>query len=174
MMRRRFLAGYFACAVLAGCASTVPTQTQKYAKLSSERTLEAELPEVWKAIETTFSKYKILERDPEEVGALEWKDVKERQLRTDWAIGRSRDKFVEYKVNGSPRKTYLQTRIRYTVHAERVLGGTHVHVGTLEEIEELRPDGSSAGWNEAKEPDTSRNSEMLEKIKNSLMSAPGT
>ena len=158
----------------AGCASVAKTQSQKYAKLSSERTFETELPEVWRAIESVFSKYKIIERDPDEVTTLEWNDLKARELRTDWVIGRSRDKFVEFKVNGSPRKIYLQTRIKTTVRAERVLGGTHVQVGNTEEIEELHTDGTSAGWTEAEALDTSRNSEVLDKIKQSILSAPNS
>lgn len=170
---RNWVCGLVMVAAL-GCSSAAKTQSQKFAKLPTERTFEFELPETWKGIETVFSKYKVLERDPEEVGPNDWKDLTERELRTDWVISRSRDKYVEYKVNGSPRKTYLQTRIRYTVRAERVLGGTHVRVGTVEEVEELRPDGTSAGWTDADDPDTSRNSEALDKIKQSILSAPNS
>ncbi len=97
---------------LSACSSTSEVKQQQYATLKNERTFEHELPVVWKAIETTFKNHKVVERDPEEVGALEWKDLSERSLSTDWIYGQSKDKYQEYRVNDLPRKKYLQTRYR--------------------------------------------------------------
>lgn len=157
---------------LIGCGSSQKVKNQEYAKLKTDRTFEAEFPEVWKGIEKALSGMKILERDPEEVDSNELKKLKSRTLETDWIYSQSRDKYHEYKINGSPRKKYLQTRVRYEVEAERSMGGTHVTVKMDEEIEKLKPDGTSAGYEEVDEIDTSRPNELLEKINHSMLSAP--
>lgn len=152
---------------VAGCA-TSNVKSQNYAKLSEERTLEYEFPTVWKGIESALKNYKIAERDPDEVDEVEMKTLKRRDLETDWIYGQSRDKYLEYKVNGSPRKKMLQTRIKFMIRAETVIGGVHVKVGSREEIEELADDGSSRGYSDVGNRDTSRTNEMLEKIEQAI------
>jgi hypothetical protein len=79
--------------------------------------------------------------------------------------------YQEYQVNGSPRKTYLQTRVRYRVNAQGVMGGTEVSVQFDEEVEGLRGDGSSAGYSGVDRKDPTRASELLDKIGGSILSA---
>src|SRR5690349_2685110 len=109
---RRMLALSFAF-FFSGCASTPEVKTQAYAKLNNQRTYEYEFPVVWKGIEESLSKFKITDRDPSEATPLEMRKLTRRTLDTDWIYGQSRDKYQEYKVNGSPRKIYLQTRFKY-------------------------------------------------------------
>ena len=142
--------------LLSGCSSTRPVKAQAYAKLNSERTFENDLPTVWKAIDATFRNFKIVSRDPFE---------------TDWIYSQSRDKYVEYKVNNFPRKQYLQTRLKYLVKANSVMGGVHVEVVTTEEVEKLKENGTPAGYDASESPDSSRANEILEKIQNSILSA---
>lgn len=160
----RFLLASLSILFLApACSSTLPVKQEAYAKLTDRRVFEYEFREVWKALESAMSAYSIRSKDADD-GKLE----------TDWIYGRSRDKYVSYTVNGLPRRQLLQTRVRYELTASKVMGGTVVIVGLAEEIEELRPDGSSAGWTEAKAPDTSRQKEILDKIQQAIRSAPNT
>jgi hypothetical protein len=156
---------------LSGCASGPDVKTQAFAELKNERVFESEFPAVWKAIEATMKNHKIVERDPEEVTPLEMKKLKERELTTDWIYTQSRDKYIEYKVNSLPKKKYLQTRMRYQVEAESVMGGTFVKVLIDEEIERLKKDGTPDGYESVSKADSSRAHELLEKIRYALLSA---
>ncbi len=158
--------------ISAGCSSTPEVKNQKYAELKSETTFEYEFPVVWKAVETAVREYKITDRDPKEVNEVEIKKLRERMLKTDWIFSKSRDKFIEYKVNNLPRKKYLQTRIKYDVMAESVIGGVKVTVAMDEEVERLNEDGSPAGYESAAEKDSSRANDLLNKIRNAILSAP--
>lgn len=159
-------------AIATGCSSTRDVKTQAYAKLKSERTFEYDFPVVWKGIESALKNHRIKDRDPEEVGVLEMKKLKERSLETDWIYSQSRDKYVEYTVNGFKRKKYLQIRYRVKLKAERVMGGTQVVVDIDEEIEKLKEDGSSAGFTRAPDPDSSRSNEILNQIEQAILAAP--
>lgn len=156
--------------LLSACAGPTVRQ-QGYAKMPDTRTFEYEFPVVWKAIESALYNYRIIDRDPEDVDANELKKISERSLETEWVYGQSRDKYQEYRVNGFPRKQYLQTRIKYRIQARRVIGGTTVQVRTQEEIERLNADGGSAGYTSASEVDSSRAQEILDKINGSILSA---
>jgi hypothetical protein len=158
-------------AALFGCSSSPKVKQQAYAKLANERDYEYEFPVVWKAVEASFRNYKIAERDPSEVGALEMNKITKRTLVTDWILGQSRDKYIEYKINNTPRKQYLQTRVKYELKAESVIGGTHVAVKTKEEIEKLDKNGKPAGWDSVGNVDPSRAAEILEKVAQSINSA---
>ena len=153
------------------CSSGPEVKRQKYAVLRDERTFEYEFPFVWRAIEKAMDGYKIDERDPEDVTPVELKNLTERSIKTDWIYGKSRDKYIEYTVNDFPRKKYLQTRIRFTVRAESVIGGTKVLVESLEEIERLGPDGTSAGYEQSGVIDSSRANEILEAVRMALLRA---
>ncbi len=165
---KKILFAFGLLALASACSSAPKVQQQAYAKLNNEHTFEYEFPDVWKAIEDSFHNYKVEERDPADVDPIEMKNLTKRKLETDWIQGQSRDKYIEYAVNGSPRKQYLQTRVKYTVLADRVIGGTHVLVKTHEEIERLNKDGTSAGWDSTGDVDPSRAAEVLDKIGKSL------
>lgn len=160
--------------LLAGCSSTPPVRTQAYAKLNHQRTYEVEFPIVWKALEETLRNFKITHRDPSDVDALELKKLTHRTLETDWIYGQSRDKYQEYSVNGFPRKVLLQTRFKYFVDCQSVMGGILVTVKTEEEIERLKSDGTSAGYSSVDQADSSRSHELLDKIHFSILAAPNT
>jgi hypothetical protein len=157
--------------VATGCSSGPEVKAQAYAKLKDTRTFEYDFPTVWKGIEATFRNYKVTDRDPDEVSVNEMRKLTRRKLQTDWIYAESRDKYVEYKINDSPRKKYLQTRVKYTVYSNSVMGGTEVRVRTEEEIERLKDDGTPAGYDAVKEQDTSRPNEILDKIGQALLSA---
>src|SRR4051794_26861716 len=84
----------------ASCSSAPQMKQQAYAKLTNEHTFEYEFPQVWKAIEDSFHNYHVADRDPSEVDPLEMRKLTKRKLETDWILGQSRDKYVEYQVNG--------------------------------------------------------------------------
>lgn len=173
-MKRTFVLGLVGLSTVLltfACSSAQPVKSQAYAKLKQERTFEYEFPVVWKGIEAVFEQYHGLERDPAEVEPQELRKLTKRTLETDWIIGQSRDKYVEYKINGSSRKKYLQTRLKYFIKAESQLGGTSVNVRVTEEIENLDSKGQPAGYSRVSEIDSSRGGEILDKIEQAVLSA---
>lgn len=173
MMKRNVVAllSVLALPALFSCSSPMPMKTQEYAELRNARTFEYDFPTVWNGIEKTVKSYKVLKRDPNKVSAVELKNLTERTLETDWITSQSRDKYVEYKVNGSPRKRYVQIRVRYEIVAKSQVGGTDVAVNLTEETEQLRPDGTSAGYERSEKPDSSRANEFLERLNLAILSA---
>jgi hypothetical protein len=159
------------CLIAFSCASSPAVKQVSYAKMKSDKTFEHEFPAVWKGIEKTLEKYKIVDRDPEEVTSTEMISIRERDIETDWIYGQSRDKYIEYTVNGFPKKKALQTRLKYEVTAKRSLGGTDVFVRVDEEIERLNQDGTSDGWENVSNKDSSRANEIIEKIGLAILSA---
>jgi uncharacterized lipoprotein len=170
MKRTLPLLAFLSIALVSGCSSSPAVKTEAYAKLSNTRTFEYELPVVWKGIEASLHEFKIDNRDPEDVDPSEMRKLTKRSLETDWIFGQSRDKYVEYKVNGSPRKKYLQMRFKYQIRAESGIGGTTVVVRTFEQIEKLKADGTPDGYSTV-DSDPSRPSELLEKINNAILSS---
>ncbi len=154
-----------------GCSSKPEVKSQAYAELRQKWTFEDSFADVWKGIEATVRNYKIVERDPTKVSSKDERTLKERTIRTDWVVGQSRDKYIEFRVNDLPKKQYLQTRVRFTVIAARVIGGVEVSVESQEQVERLNGDGSSAGWQGVEQVDTSRTNELIEKIKFSVLTA---
>jgi hypothetical protein len=161
--------------LLSACSSApiLPVQAQAYAALSHERVFENDFHVVWKALEEVMRKAKVVDRDPSEVDTLELKALTRRTLETDWVYTESRDKYQEYSVNNTPRKVYLMARIKYRVEAKKILGGVQVVVNTIEEIDRLRQDGSSAGYSRSETPDPSRANEILDKIQQAILAASG-
>lgn len=167
-----FLASAWLSIGLSSCSSKMDVKQQKYAKLKDSRVFENEMPDVWKAIEEVFRNYHVTDRDPNKVDGLELRKLKKRTLETDWSSTQSRDKYIEYKVNGFPRKQYLWTRMKFKIIAEAVLGGIQVTVKDVEEIQRLNQDGSDAGYETADAVDSSRTSEILDKIQAQILAAP--
>jgi hypothetical protein len=66
----------------------------------------------------------------------------------------------------------LQTRLKFFVEAQKVIGGVKVNIRTEEEVETLNPDGTPRGYVEMKEKDPSRGSELLDKIDQAILAAP--
>jgi len=161
-------------AVLAGCSSGPDIKKEAYAQLKDQRTFEYEFAVVWKGIEDTVRNWKITDRDPSKVDAVEMRHLRHRTLKSDWIYTRSTDKYVEYKVNDLPRKTFLQTRLRYVIDAQTVLGGVQVTVHTNEEVEKLNNDGSPDGWATVDQVDSSRASNLLDQINQSILAEPNT
>jgi hypothetical protein len=161
-----------ALALLATSCSTPASgvKTQQYAALRDERVFEFDLPATWKGIEKALGNFKVVDRDPEEVSALEWKDLEERSLETDWIYSQSRDKYVEYRVNDSPRRKYPQIRYRFKLVAKRAVAGTSVKIDQDEEIERLKPNGMADGY-DSTTPDRTRASEFLDRIQQAILSA---
>jgi hypothetical protein len=156
-----------------GCATSAPVKTQAYAELKTHRTFEYELPLVWKGIEASLKNHKITDRDPEEVDETGWPKLKERSLETDWIYSESRDKYVEYSINGSPRRKLLQIRYRYRILARKVMGGTEVQVRPQEEVEKVDPSTGSPKGYEEMSPDTARSAELLDRIQNGIFGEVG-
>ena len=155
-----------------GCSSFPEVKTQAYARLKTQEVFEYEFPIVWKAIESSTRTYSVTEKSPAEVSPVELKQLRQRSLKTDWIYSQSRNKYQEYVINGIPKKTYLQSRYRFKILAQRTLGGVLVAIDLDEEVQRLRYDGSFGEYEKAGEPDTSRSSELLNKIKFSLLSLP--
>ena len=153
-----------------GCSSFPEVRTLAYAKLKTEEVFEYDFPVVWNAIEASIRSYSVLERTPAEISPVELKQLNQRTLKTDWIYSQSRNKYQEYVINGIPKKTYLQSRHRFTILAHKTLGGVRVSIRLDEEVQKLKYDGTTSDYSPAGEVDTSRSSELLNKIKFSLLS----
>lgn len=156
----------------AACSSGPAVKSEAYAKMPDHRTFENDFPTVWKGIESALRNHKITDRNPTDVDGNEMRKLTHRDLETDWIYGRSDTKYIEYKVNGSPRKTWLQTRYRYQVEANSVMGGVDVKVRTDEEIEKLKADGTGDGYSAVDSPDPNRASLLIDRIGQAILSAP--
>jgi hypothetical protein len=163
--------GLLTAILFVGCASGPDVKRQAYARYSTERQFEHPFATTWNGIEGAVRGWKVVERDPEEANPIELKKLTERELVTDWIFTQSRDRYHEYKVNGSPRKKYLQLRIRYRVKAKSEIGSTRVAVATEEEIELLDDAGQPRGYEPVEETDTSRAKDLLDKINLSILAA---
>src|SRR4051794_2781072 len=108
---KRLLVLSVAALLVHACSSGPAVKEQKYAKMLDHRTFEYAFPVVWKGIENVLHNYKVTDRDPADVDPNEMRKLTQRTLETDWIYAESRDKYIEYKVNDSPRKKYLQTRV---------------------------------------------------------------
>jgi len=155
-----------------GCSSFPEVRTQAYAQLRTEEIFETDLSTVWKAIETAIQPAKVLERTPSEISPDELKKIDYRELQTDWIYAQSRNKYQEYVINGLPRKVYLQSRYTLRVRAEKVWVGVKVSIQSDEQIQRYKTDGSLDSYTTVGTSDPSRSSEMLNKIKFTLLSLP--
>jgi hypothetical protein len=170
----RFLVLVVVSATLMGfsaCSSGPQVKQQQFARLENHRDFEYDFPTVWKGIESALEGFAITERNPNKVGIVEMKKIHERTIDTDWVYSRSTEKYVEYTINGTPRKTYLQTRLRYRITAKLILGGVTVYVDPREEVEKLHDDGSPAGYSQVETPERALPSLMLDKINQAILSA---
>src|SRR5262245_13852260 len=92
----------FLVALLASGCSGPSIKKQEYAQLSNSKDFEDEYPIVWKGVITALGDYKVDEKDQEKG-----------RVRTDWIYSTSNEKYLEFQVNGFPRKRYLQTRYKF-------------------------------------------------------------
>lgn len=157
---------------VSACSSGPEVKSQAYATLASEKTFEEELPLVWKATLESLRNYKISDRDPKSATPVEMKEISEASLKTDWIYSQSRDKYVEYKVNGSPRRKALQMRMRLQVKLNQVIRGTKVAVLVDEEVERLRDNGKPNGYESMDKPDPERAALTLAKIESAILAMP--
>lgn len=144
---------------VSACSSGPEVKQQRYAKLSNTKEFEEEYEVVWKGIIGATEEYKIDKKDPEKG-----------ELLTDWVYTTSSEKYFEYQVNGFPRKRYLQTRYRVSIKATKQLGSVKVTVDPIEEVEQLKSDGSFDKWKSSDEPDSTRAADMLQKIELKILS----
>lgn len=146
---------------LALFACSTGYKTQEYAKLPNSKVFEEEYETVWKGIVLAFEEYKLEEQD---------KDAG--RLKTDWIYSTSNEKYIEYQVNGFPRKRYLQTRYKLNLSAEKHLGGVRVAITPEEEVEALKSDGTFDSWKEVSEFDTIRANDALRNVELKILSIP--
>jgi len=157
--------------LFSGCSSTKEVHQQSFAKLRNERDFERDFPTVWNGIEVAVRNLKVINRDPENVSPVELKNLTERSIETDWVYGRSEDKFIKYTVNDLPKKQYLKTRYKYVLTAKAKIGAINVVVELQEQVEILNDDGTSAGYEASKAPDSRKAFNMLDRINNSMLAA---
>jgi hypothetical protein len=89
-------------------------------------------------------------------------------LRTGWVYGTSRDKYVEYKHNGTPRRKALAVRRQYAYTISPGLGGSQVIISLEEEVEDVDLNtGENQGWKNAA-PDQAIYDQMLRKLREKI------
>ncbi len=151
---------FFLITFFSACSSGPKVKQQEYATLNHEREFEEDYDKVWKAILAATNELKA-EKIEKDNGTYI----------SDWANTTSTDKYYEFTVNGLPRKHYLQTRYKYKITAEKLLGRVKVTVLQWEQIEKVKADGSFDDWKNTENPDSSRAAAMLDKIQNKMLSA---
>lgn len=173
-----FLSIVLGITTLSACASwrysqALKIQQQAYSSLPRERVIEASYPRVWKAVEEVFRKYAVLERDPEEVvSPKDWKMLKRRTLDTDWIFTKSDEWYSSYMVNHSPRREYLQSKVKVRVITEPAPGGVRVRVETDEEVQPINEMGQPLEFKAS--PSTSHRlaGQFLERVAQQVLSLP--
>ncbi|MCC7442361.1 MAG: hypothetical protein IT285_12060 [Bdellovibrionales bacterium] len=156
---------------LSGCASGPAVKSQDYAVLSTSKAFEYPMEKVYKAVEETLRKHRVVERDPEEPNEVEIRKLTEAEWETDWIYSQSKNKYVEYKVNDLPRKQYLQLRVKYQLKAETQIGAVKVSVGAQEEVQRLSADGKPDGWDSEGKPDTALARRVLDQVGQAILAA---
>lgn len=136
-----------------GCSSGPEVKRQQYAVLQNSKDFEEDYKVVWKSAVEALSEYKV-EKMEEDDGIL----------RTDWVTSTSTEKYFEYKVNGFPRKKYLQVRYKIDIALTKKLGSVNVAVNPHEQVEQVKDDGSFSSWTDSDQADSSRASDILSKI----------
>jgi uncharacterized lipoprotein len=144
---------------LGGCSSGPEVKTQNYANLQTSKTLEYDYDAVWRGVRAALAEYRIHEANEEDGEA-----------NTEWVYSTSNRRYVEVKVNGQPRRKYLQTRYKFYVKVKKQIIGTHVDVRLEEQVESINSDGIFKGWDSVPTADTSRANEMLVSIERSILS----
>lgn len=155
-----------------GCASALPVKRQEYAASRTERVLEAEWMDVLRAVDSTLRLQRVVKRTPDTEDVLELRRADERTWETGWIESQSRDKYVEYQLDGIPKRKNLGVRLKYRVVAAKALGGVSLKVRQWEELEKLNSRGMSLGYDEVTSVDTSRSGELLEKVQQAILAAP--
>lgn len=141
------------------CSTSPNVKKQQYATLSNSKDFEEEYSKVWKAIVVATEDMKIVDKDADK-GKME----------TEWIYSTSSEQYVEFKVNGFPRKHYIQSRYKYFISAEKMMGKVQVTVSTKQEIEKMKSDGTFDSWVNADVPDSSRAAELINSIEFKLLS----
>lgn len=175
MKRSREIALSFGVAFIlawTGCASALPVKRQEYAASRTERVLEVEWMDVLRAVDETLRLQRVVKRTPDTDDLLELRRADERTWDTDWVESQSRDKYVEYQLEGVPKRKNLGVRLKYRVIAAKALGGVSLKVRQWEELEKLDSRGKSLGYEEVTALDTSRSSELLERVQQAILAAP--
>jgi len=148
-------------AILAvGCATSSTTDVKKeaYAKLNSKRMFEYPIDKVNGATSEVAKAYPVLSQKEEKDHSL--------TIETDWVLGESRDKYVNYKNNEHMRHKNLQSRFKYSIRVAPAMGGAEVSVKATEEVEKLNKDGTPDGFHSVKnsDVDSSRANEFLNRV----------
>ncbi|MGE3262425.1 MAG: hypothetical protein AB7K68_11650 [Bacteriovoracia bacterium] len=105
------------------------------------------------------------ESSPPSTGALKGNDE---SVRTGWVYSTSRDKYVEFYFNGSPRRKLLGMRRKYSYTAVPNLAGSQVTFGVEEEIQNVDlKSGEANGWKSV-DPSPSAYDLMAKKLRQKI------
>ncbi|MGZ3694030.1 MAG: hypothetical protein ACXWQO_07505 [Bdellovibrionota bacterium] len=92
----------------------------------------------------------------------------EESVRTGWVYSQSKDKYVEFQFNGSPKRKILQVRRKYTYTAVPSLAGSQVTYGIEEEIQKVDlKSGEPTGW-EKVEPAQAAYDDMAKRLRQKI------
>lgn len=105
------------------------------------------------------------ESNPPATGALKGNDE---SVRTGWVYSTSKDKYVEFDFNGSPRRKLLGMRRKYSYTAVPNLAGSQVTFGVEEEIQDVdAKSGEANGWKSV-DPSPSAYDLMAKKLRQKI------
>jgi hypothetical protein len=130
---------------LMGCASQKDAKYRQdpRPKFSDSRDFEQK-PELIKPIAESLLKKKIAASDPSLAVNTE-SDLA--ALKTDWIYGVSKDKYLVFDFNGSPKRKPIPVRRKYIITLAPSVAGTLASVNITEEIADLdKKTGQEKGW----------------------------
>lgn len=143
----RNLFSLVAIALLLSACSSGPKakykEEENTAKFATERSFTETPDTVLRAARAVLDEL-MHESDPPATGALKGN---EESVRTGWVYGLSKDKWVAYDFNGTPRRKQLAVRRKYTYTVVPGLAGTKVNYGIEEELQQVDlKSGEPTGW----------------------------
>jgi len=156
--------------LLASCAGKTPPPALKEeknkAKFAESRAF-TEKPELVLAAAHAALDELTRESDPPASGPVQ---AETGSVKTGWVHGRSRDKYVQYDYNGSPRRKQLTVRRQYSAGVQPALAGSQVELGIEEELEEVDlKTGLPKGWKSVK-PDPAAFDLLMKRIRDRIRS----
>jgi hypothetical protein len=133
--------------MLALCSCSTPKgkykEEQNTPKFATSRSFSEKPETVLRAARAVLDEIQH-ESDPPASGSLRGN---EESVATGWVYSTSKDKYVEYKHNGTPHRKILPVRRKYTYTALPSLGGSEVTFGIDEEIQVVDLNsGEPKGW----------------------------
>jgi len=128
-------------------------------KFSSSHSFENSIKEVKSAAEKVLQNYLENNQNPMSDAAKIEKEMN--KISVGWVYSEAKDKYIEYKMNGFPKRKTLKVRRKYSFSLNPSLAGTDVEIIIQEELENIDlKTGEFKNWKSVK-PDSTQYQKLL-------------